>query len=43
VDTSQPPLRSPIGAAAERLLDALDQAPTDEPFDTVAMMSSPAS
>jgi NAD(P)-dependent dehydrogenase (short-subunit alcohol dehydrogenase family) len=42
VDTTQPPLRSPIGVTAERLLDALDQAPTDEPFDTVAMMSSTA-
>jgi NAD(P)-dependent dehydrogenase (short-subunit alcohol dehydrogenase family) len=41
VDTTQPQLRSPIGATAERLLDALDQAPADEPFDTVAMISSP--
>jgi hypothetical protein len=39
VDAAYPPLRSPVGAAAEHLLDALDHAPTDQAFDTITAMS----
>jgi NADP-dependent 3-hydroxy acid dehydrogenase YdfG len=39
IETADPPLRAPVGATAEQLLGALDHAPTDEPFDTIAVMS----
>jgi hypothetical protein len=39
VDAGHPPLRSPVGATAQHLLDALDHTPTDEAFDTVTAMS----
>jgi hypothetical protein len=39
VDSTHPPLRSPVGATAEHLLDALDHAPTDQAFDTISAMS----
>jgi NAD(P)-dependent dehydrogenase (short-subunit alcohol dehydrogenase family) len=39
VDAAHPPLRSPVGATAEHLLDALDHTPTDEAFDTITAMS----
>jgi hypothetical protein len=38
VDAGHPPLRSPVGATAEGLLDGLDHAPTDQAFDTIAAM-----
>lgn len=39
VQAAHPPLRSPVGATAEYLLDALDHAPTDQAFDTITAMS----
>jgi NAD(P)-dependent dehydrogenase (short-subunit alcohol dehydrogenase family) len=42
VDAAQAPLRSPVGATAEHLLDALDHAPTDQAFDTIAAMQQAA-
>jgi NAD(P)-dependent dehydrogenase (short-subunit alcohol dehydrogenase family) len=39
VDAAYPPLRAPVGAAAEHLLAALDHAPTDQAFDTITAMS----
>jgi NADP-dependent 3-hydroxy acid dehydrogenase YdfG len=40
VDTTQPPLRAPVGAIAQRLLDALDRAASDQTFDTLSVMSA---
>jgi NAD(P)-dependent dehydrogenase (short-subunit alcohol dehydrogenase family) len=42
VDAAHPPLRAPVGETAQHLLDALDDAPTDQPFDTVAAMADSA-
>jgi NAD(P)-dependent dehydrogenase (short-subunit alcohol dehydrogenase family) len=36
IETSRPPLRSPVGGLAKNVLDARDSAPTDSPFDTLA-------
>lgn len=32
IELPNPPLRIPVGAAAERLLAAMHVAPTDQPF-----------
>jgi NAD(P)-dependent dehydrogenase (short-subunit alcohol dehydrogenase family) len=39
VEGDRPPLRLPVGATAEHILGALDDAPGDQPFDTIAAMS----
>jgi NADP-dependent 3-hydroxy acid dehydrogenase YdfG len=40
VEAVRPPLRLAVGATAERVLHSLAHAPTDEPFDTVAVLKN---
>lgn len=40
IETAHPPLRSPVGGLAKSILDALDRAPSDSPFDALAAMRS---
>jgi NADP-dependent 3-hydroxy acid dehydrogenase YdfG len=43
VDNRQAPLRLPVGVTAQRLLDALHDAPANQPFDSVTAMKNVAS